>query len=57
MGSTIVLIFEAPPNFNFSLTFGQKLKMGEGIGCVAKSSHIDKNDMPNKISMRQSAQA
>lgn len=37
MGSTIVLIFEAPPNFQFSLSSGQKLRMGQGIGCIGNS--------------------
>ena len=32
MGSTIVLIFEAPNNFKFSTETGHKIKYGEGIG-------------------------
>jgi len=33
-GSTIVLIFEAPKNFVFKVTPGQKVKMGEAIGLL-----------------------
>lgn len=32
LGSTVVLIFEAPDNFQFDLTIGQKIKMGESLG-------------------------
>lgn len=32
LGSTVVLIFEAPDNFQFDLTVGQKIKMGETLG-------------------------
>ena len=32
LGSTIVLVFEAPPNFRLNLTPGQKVRVGEGIG-------------------------
>lgn len=51
MGSTIVLIFEAPPEFQFSLKLGQKLKMGEGIGCVSSVEYVKKHKI------RQSAKA
>ena len=40
MGSTIVLIFEAPRNFKFNAEVGQKIKMGEGLTV---------NGMKNKI--------
>jgi phosphatidylserine decarboxylase len=33
MGSTIVLIFEAPKNFKFNLTPGQRVRVGESLGC------------------------
>lgn len=36
MGSTIVLVFEAPKNFQFSLEAGQTIKVGQRIGCVGK---------------------
>lgn len=34
MGSTVVLIFEAPKDFRFYVQPGQKIKMGEPLGCV-----------------------
>ena len=36
LGSTIVLLFEAPDNFRFSVTPGQQLKYGQGIGGFAR---------------------
>lgn len=32
LGSTVVLVFEAPENFHFDLQVGQKIKMGETLG-------------------------
>ncbi|KAM7359708.1 phosphatidylserine decarboxylase [Cochliomyia hominivorax] len=35
MGSTIVLLFEAPTNFRFNIEAGQKIKVGEALGHMA----------------------
>lgn len=34
LGSTIVLIFEAPKNFTFNLNAGQKIHFGEAMGSL-----------------------
>ena len=34
LGSTIILIFEAPKNFEFRVEPGQKVQMGEPIGFI-----------------------
>ncbi|XP_047229248.1 phosphatidylserine decarboxylase proenzyme, mitochondrial isoform X2 [Girardinichthys multiradiatus] len=34
LGSTIVLLFEAPRDFTFSLQPGQRIRMGEGLGSL-----------------------
>lgn len=34
LGSTIVLLFEAPKDFRFSLQAGQRIRVGEGLGSL-----------------------
>lgn len=36
MGSTIVLVFEAPINFHFSVMPGDQVRMGQSLGVVGK---------------------
>ncbi len=34
LGSTIVLIFEAPSNFKFKVTSGQRVQVGQALGDI-----------------------
>lgn len=34
MGSTVVLLFEAPKDFLFDVEVGQKIKMGQVVGRI-----------------------
>ncbi|KAG8986135.1 phosphatidylserine decarboxylase 1 [Tulasnella sp. 427] len=34
LGSTIVLVYEAPPNFQFNIAPGQKVRVGQALGDV-----------------------
>eukprot|EP00455_Lapot_gusevi_P000105 TRINITY_DN10046_c0_g1_i1.p1 TRINITY_DN10046_c0_g1~~TRINITY_DN10046_c0_g1_i1.p1 ORF type:complete len:256 (+),score=67.18 TRINITY_DN10046_c0_g1_i1:57-824(+) len=36
LGSTVVLVFEAPKNFQFQVPFGSKVRMGQELGGLSK---------------------
>jgi phosphatidylserine decarboxylase len=36
LGSTIVLVFEAPVTFQFSVRAGERVRVGQGLGDVPK---------------------
>lgn len=42
MGSTLVLIFEAPADFRFSVFPGDKVRMGQKLGCVQTRKFVNR---------------
>ncbi|CAM9258710.1 unnamed protein product, partial [Lampetra fluviatilis] len=40
LGSTVVLLFEAPATFRFSVRPGQKIRYGEALGNVLERLHV-----------------
>lgn len=42
LGSTVVLVFEAPHDFQFIIREGQKVKVGEAMGDVATKLGVQK---------------
>ena len=55
LGSTVVLIFEAPKKFKFSVYEGQKVRYGQGIGLCHKrrKNNNKKNLYKNEQSVYQ----
>ena len=41
LGSTIVLVFEAPKNFEFKVQAGQHVKVGEAFGDIAEKEKTE----------------
>lgn len=44
MGSTIVLLFEAPENFQFNVSPGQKIRVGESVCCMEPRENVRKKE-------------
>ena len=51
MGSTIVLVFEAPREFEFAVRQGQRVKVGEKLGDVKDGRKVEERGKKQKEGM------
>lgn len=54
MGSTIVLVFEAPVNFQFTVLPGDHVLMGQSLGQVGQQKFVDRIQKPPRQISRAS---
>lgn len=55
MGSTVVLIFEAPNDFKFQLKTGQRVVCGQSIGCVPNVVPAQQEKLRSNIVISEAA--